>query len=168
MASQRGDIEKVLHKKNLIVAGVDEVGRGCIAGPVFAGAVILTWEAIAKLPTQQKELLRDSKTLTLIQRKKMAEVVKLKALAHGVGSADVAEIEGLGIVNATFLAMHRAIAKLNHRIDYLLIDGNQPLPNFLGKQKAIIKGDNLCYCIAGASIIAKTSRDNFKIGRAHV
>lgn len=135
------------------VAGVDEAGAGCWAGPVFAAAVILR-EAIGD------KLIRDSKTLSPAQREKAALIVKEAALAWAVGSASAEEIDTMNIRNAAALAMRRALEGLSTAPDLVLVDGflirGCQLP-----QKALVRGDSKVQSIAAASILAKTSRDAF-------
>lgn len=158
--TERGAIERKLFKSgHLQIAGVDEVGRGCLAGPVYAGSCILDYEKVFHLDEKTRSYLRDSKKLTPRIRKEMCVLVKELAKSHGLGSASVEEIEANGIVKATFLAMRRAIEQLTSPIDWLLVDGNKPLPGYQNKQASVINGDNLCYCIAASSIIAKEARD---------
>ncbi len=137
-----------------LVAGVDEVGRGPLAGPVYAGAVILDPDA---RPGWLSEL-RDSKELPANDRQRLSQAVRAEALAWGLGWATVYEIDRLGISLANKMAMIRAIEALGQRPGHVLIDGplkvDHPLP-----QTAIVDGDAICTTIAGASIIAKVARD---------
>ncbi len=134
-----------------VVAGLDEVGRGALCGPVVACAVVLG----ADFATDG---LDDSKRLTALQRERLAERIRGRALAVGVGSADVAEIDRLNILRATHLAMVRALDGLVARPDCVLVDG-LPVPSIALPQKAIVKGDALSVSIAAASIVAKVTRD---------
>lgn len=136
------------------VAGLDEVGRGPIAGPVFAGAVILP----ESITGDWKHLVRDSKQLTARQRETVLPQLTEAAIAIATGSASPAEIDRLGIVPAVRLAMMRAINGLSLTPDYLLLDAF-PLPDSRLPQRAIVKGDALCTSIAAASIAAKVERD---------
>lgn len=136
------------------VAGVDEVGRGPLAGPVVAGAVILP----EQLPSDGLELLRDSKQLTASQRDAAAAYIARHALAHGCGAASADEIDRIGIVPATRLAMARAIDLLDTPPDHLLVDALD-LPALRLPQTSLVKGDARCRSIAAASIIAKVTRD---------
>ena len=133
-------------------AGCDEAGRGCLAGPVFAAAVILP-EGFAH------ELLQDSKKLSVQQRLEAAGIVRENALAWAVGRAEVAEIDTINILNASFLAMHRAIAALQPLPEVLLIDGNRFKPFGSLPFYCMVKGDSRFSSIAAASILAKTERD---------
>jgi ribonuclease HII len=135
---------------NLIEAGVDEVGRGCLAGPVVSAAVILNKNIDLKL-------LKDSKKITFKNRFKIAEHIKQNSY-YAVGIASVKEIFDLNILQASLLSMKRAIEKLSKKPDLILIDGPFA-PKGLNKFKTIIKGDEKIKCISAASIIAKTHRD---------
>lgn len=135
-----------------LVAGVDEVGRGCLAGPVVAAAVILD-------PCNIPAGLRDSKKLTRLKREKLAEDIQKKAFAYGVGAASVPEIEALNILQASLLAMRRSILKLSrHTLSVILVDGVSD-PGFANTTHLIVKGDNKVLSIAAASILAKVIRD---------
>lgn len=142
-----------LHE-DLVEAGCDEAGRGCLAGAVFAAAVILP-------PGFRNEQLNDSKKLTERQRYALREVVEENALAWAVGIVEPAEIDRINILNASFTAMHRAVDKLTIRPQYLLIDGNRfnPYPGI--PHTVVVKGDGKYLSIAAASILAKTYRDDY-------
>lgn len=140
--------------KDLIEAGCDEAGRGCLAGAVYAAAVILPKDF-------KNELLNDSKQLTEHQRYALREVIEKEALAWAVGIVSPEEIDKINILNASFLAMHRAVDQLKMRPQHLLIDGNrfkkyQDLPH-----TTVIKGDGKYLSIAAASVLAKTYRDDY-------
>ena len=135
------------------VAGVDEAGRGPMAGPVVAAAVILDPQFSARWWSE----LRDSKTLTANRRARLAERLRDTA-AFGVGLAGHEEVDGLGLLEATRQAMLRALAALPCRPDQVLVDAVS-LPREVGPQRALIHGDALCVSIAAASIIAKVERD---------
>lgn len=147
-----------LHK-DLIEAGCDEAGRGCLAGAVYAAAVILP-------PDYRNELLNDSKKLTERQRYGLRSVIEQDALAWAVGVVSSEEIDEINILNASFLAMHRAIEQLDIRPQHLLIDGNRfnPYPGI--PHTAVVKGDGKYLSIAAASILAKTYRDDY-MNRLH-
>lgn len=142
-----------LHE-DLVEAGCDEAGRGCLAGAVFAAAVILP-------PGFRNEQLNDSKKLTERQRYALREVVEENALAWAVGIVEPAEIDRINILNASFTAMHRAVDKLTIRPQHLLIDGNRfnPYPGI--PHTVVVKGDGKYLSIAAASILAKTYRDDY-------
>lgn len=135
------------------VAGVDEAGRGPWAGPVVAAAVILSPETLGRLP----EGIDDSKALSSRRRVALFEQIQEQAVC-AVGMADVAEIDRLNILEATKLAMRRAVEGLSVTPGFVLVDGNQP-PVFSCPCKAIVKGDSVSLSIAAASIIAKVTRD---------
>lgn len=133
------------------LAGVDEVGRGPLAGPVVAAAVILD-------PGQPVEGLRDSKKLTERRREILAAEIRCKALAWSLGRAEVHEIDDINILQASLLAMQRAVAGLSLAPELVLVDGNR-CPALDYPSQAVIKGDSLVPAISAASIIAKVSRD---------
>jgi ribonuclease HII len=136
-----------------IIAGVDEVGRGSLIGPVYAAAVILD-------KSINKRLLKDSKSLTKNKREKLDRYIKENSI-WAVGQASTKEIEKLNILHASLLAMKRAILKLNKKPFLVLVDGNK-LPDLKNyKLKYVIKGDQKIPCISAASIIAKVCRDKF-------
>ena len=137
-------------KQNLITAGVDEVGRGCLAGPVVSAAVILNENIDLKL-------LKDSKRINFKNRIKIAEHIKLNS-QYAIGQASVKEILDLNILQAALLSMKRAINKLSIKPELILIDGNFA-PKGIKNFKTIINGDEKIKCISAASIIAKTHRD---------
>ena len=136
-----------------IICGVDEAGRGPLAGPVYAAAVILPSDCVI-------EGLNDSKKLTEKKREALFDEIKEKALAYGIASADEKEIDEINILNATFLAMKRAIVSLSVKPDLALIDGNQK-PHTDIEEVTVIKGDAKSMSIAAASVLAKVSRDRF-------
>lgn len=135
-----------------IVCGVDEAGRGCIAGPVVAAAVILPKDF-------QHPLINDSKKINEATRIQLAELIKKEAKAHAVGVIDNQMIDKVNILQATYLAMHQAIAQIQPTPDLLIIDGNRFKPYPEIAHQTIIKGDATYIEIAAASILAKTHRD---------
>ena len=141
-------------KDNTIEAGCDEAGRGCLAGPVFAAAVILP-------PDFDSDLLNDSKILTEKQRFELRPLIEKEALAWAVEAVSNEEIDEVNILNASFLAMNRAVQKLKIRPGHLLIDGNRFRPQNDIPFICMIKGDGRFFSIAAASILAKTYRDDF-------
>lgn len=141
-----------------IICGVDEAGRGPLAGPVYAAAVILPSDCVI-------EGLNDSKKLTEKKREALFDEIKDKALAYGIASADEKEIDEINILNATFLAMKRAINSLSVKPDLALIDGNQK-PHTDIEEVTVIKGDAKSMSIAAASVLAKVSRDRFMLEMA--
>lgn len=137
-----------------IEAGCDEAGRGCLAGPVFAAAVILPQDF-------SNDLLNDSKQLTEKQRYMLRPIIEKEALAWAVGVVSAEEIDKINILAASFLAMHRAVDDLKIRPEHLLIDGNRFKPYRNVPFTTIVKGDGKMASIAAASILAKTYRDDF-------
>ena len=142
------------HTKGLLEAGLDEAGRGCFAGPVCAAAVILP-EGF------ENDMLNDSKQLTEQQRNELRVIIEREALAWAVAMVDNQEIDEINILNASFLAMHRAIDKLNTSPDLLLVDGNRFTPYKDIPHHCIIRGDGIYLSIAAASVLAKTQRDEY-------
>ena len=138
--------------KGSALAGVDEVGRGPLAGSVVAAAVILN-------PQLPIEGLRDSKKLTASRRETLAQLIRSRALGWAIGSASVAEIDELNILQASLLAMHRAVLALRFQPEYILVDGNR-LPRWQYASEAVVRGDDRVPAIAAASILAKVHRDN--------
>ena len=139
---------------NRIEAGCDEAGRGCLAGPVFAAAVILPSDF-------ENEMLNDSKKLSEKKRYLLRECIEQEALAWEVGIVTPEEIDQINILNASFLAMHRAIDQLKLDPEHLLIDGNRFNPHEKYDHTCVIKGDGKYLSIAAASILAKTYRDDY-------
>lgn len=140
---------------HFLVAGVDEVGRGCLAGSVVAAAVILD-------PNKPIAGLADSKKLTERKREQLSESIQENALSWAIAEASVAEIDSLNILHATLLAMQRAVAGLHIQPDTVLVDGNQ-LPRLTMPALAIVKGDSKVQAISAASIIAKVYRDKLMV-----
>jgi len=145
---------KSYHTEGFIEAGCDEAGRGCIAGPVFAAAVILPSDF-------RNPGINDSKKLTAKTRELLRKVIESEAIAYGVALVDEKEIDQINILNASFLAMHRAIDKLMPVPQHLIIDGNRFRPYGSIPYHCIVKGDAKYASIAAASILAKTYRDEF-------
>ena len=143
-------------KEGVLEAGCDEAGRGCLAGPVFAAAVILPSDF-------ENEILNDSKMLTEKQRVELRPVIEKKAVAWAVEAVSNEEIDEVNILNASFLAMNRAVQKLKTRPEHLLIDGNRFRPQTKIPFTCMIKGDGRFFSIAAASVLAKTYRDDFMI-----
>lgn len=138
--------------ENRLIAGVDEVGRGPLAGPVIAAAVILD-------PNNPIEGLTDSKKLSDKKRQVLSEEIKQKALSWCIARAEPVEIDDINILQASLLAMQRSVEGLSHKPDHCLIDGNK-LPKLNCSAEAIVKGDLKEPAISAASIIAKVARDN--------
>lgn len=137
-----------------VEAGCDEAGRGCIAGPLFAAAVVLS-------PHFRNPVLNDSKKLSPKKREQLRTVIEKEAIAWGVGVVNEMEIDQINILNASFLAMHRALDNLGVVPTHLLIDGNRFKPYRKIPHNCIIKGDGIYASIAAASILAKTHRDEY-------
>ncbi len=153
---------KPFYNRNLVEAGCDEAGRGCLAGPVFAAAVILPGD-------YENELLDDSKKLSLKNRLLLRENIIENSIAWAVESVDNEGIDEINILNASILAMHKAVAKLKITPEFLLIDGNRFKPYGDIPYRTIVKGDGKYMSIAAASVLAKTFRDDFmrKIHEEH-
>ncbi|HJP63941.1 MAG TPA: ribonuclease HII [Mucilaginibacter sp.] len=150
------------YQHEYLEAGCDEAGRGCLAGPVFAAAVILP-------PKFKHKLLNDSKQLPETVRYKLRDEIQKKALAYAVASVSNEEIDEINILNASFLAMHRAIEQLNTVPQFLIIDGNRFNKYKEVPHQCIVEGDGKYFSIAAASILAKTYRDDYmkKIAEEH-
>lgn len=148
------EIEDALAEKNVgVICGVDEAGRGPLAGPVYAAAVILPDHL--EIPG-----LDDSKKLTDKRRRELMPIIKEQAVAYGIGFATEKEIDQINILQATFLAMERAIAQLEGKADFALIDGNRE-KDFGLPVMTVVKGDSRSANIAAASVLAKVSRDDY-------
>ena len=145
--------------ESLIEAGCDEAGRGCLAGSVYAAAVILP-------PDYQNELLNDSKKLTAKKRYALREEIERDAIAWAVGIITPEEIDKINILNASFLAMHRALDQLSVRPEAVIVDGNRFKPYQDLPSTTIVKGDGKYLSIAAASILAKTYRDDYMLSLA--
>ena len=145
--------------EGLIEAGCDEAGRGCLAGSVYAAAVILPSD-------YQNELLNDSKKLTAKKRYALREEIERDAIAWAVGIVTPEEIDKINILNASFLAMHRALDQLQVRPEAVIVDGNRFNPYQDLPSTTIVKGDGKYLSIAAASILAKTYRDDYMLSLA--
>ncbi|MCL5059435.1 MAG: ribonuclease HII [Candidatus Thermoplasmatota archaeon] len=143
----------ILHVGPLGLCGVDEAGRGPLAGPVTAAAVMLD-------PARPIDGLRDSKRLTAAARERLADAIRERAAAWCVAEASVAEIDRMNILHATMLAMQRAVAGLQIPPDAVWVDGNR-CPDWAWRSQAVVEGDDRVAAIAAASILAKTARDRF-------
>lgn len=141
------------------ICGIDEAGRGPLAGPVFAAAVILN-------PADCIEGINDSKKLSEKKRELLFDQIRTRAAAYAIASASVEEIEEINILQATFLAMRRAVDALNPTPELLLVDGNRLPPDLSAPARYVIKGDALSASIAAASILAKVSRDRYMLEMA--
>lgn len=140
--------------EGLVEAGCDEAGRGCLAGSVFAAAVILP-------PDYENELLNDSKKLTDRKRKQLREIIEHDAVDWAVDIVEPGEIDEINILNASILAMHRALDQLKVRPEAVIVDGNRFKPYRDLPYTTIVKGDGKYLSIAAASILAKTYRDDY-------
>lgn len=145
--------EELINKGKTVIAGIDEAGRGPLAGDVFAAAVILPRGYMI-------EGLNDSKKLSEKKREALFDVITENALSYGIGRATAREIDEINIRQATFLAMRRAVAALNIKPDFALVDGNA-MENLGVEFECVVKGDAKCMSIAAASILAKVSRDRY-------
>lgn len=151
--------EKALNAGYKCVCGIDEAGRGPLAGPVYAAAVILPLGL-------EIEGLNDSKKISEKKREQLFDIICEKAVDYSIGIATEQEIDEINILNATFLAMHRAVEGLKTKPDYALIDGNQyPKIPFVAEE-TVVKGDAKVMSVAAASILAKVSRDRFMLEKA--
>lgn len=150
---------KKYYKKGRLEAGCDEAGRGCLAGPVVAAAVILPEHF-------DHPLLNDSKKMTDKQRALLYPIIQEKAIAWGIGVVNNVEIDEINILRASFEAMHRAIGQLSSKPDFLLIDGNRFVPYKDTEHVCIVKGDGKYRSIAAASVLAKFKRDEIMIEAA--
>ncbi|MCB0477549.1 MAG: ribonuclease HII [Crocinitomicaceae bacterium] len=145
---------KSYHTANIIEAGCDEAGRGCLAGPVVAAAVVLP-------ENYKNKILNDSKQLSEKKRKELKSIIEKEALAFAVSFVNHKEIDELNILRASFTAMHRALDQLKIKPDQILVDGNRFIPYHDIPHHCIVKGDGKFLSIAAASILAKTYRDEY-------
>jgi ribonuclease HII len=149
------------------IAGIDEAGRGPLAGPVVAGAVVVFPETIKKIENiAESKLIRDSKTLSARQREKAYDFI-IQNFEWGVGISDEKTIDRINILQAAFLAMKKAISdiksKIKHDPEIVLVDGRSPIPNISIFQESIVGGDKFVFSISAASIIAKVTRDRMML-----
>jgi ribonuclease HII len=147
---------KSFYQDKLVEAGCDEAGRGCLAGPVFAAAVILPKRF-------SHPVLNDSKQLSEKQRNELRTIIEAEAISYAVASIDNEEIDHINILRASFKAMHLAVEQLKEKTQLLLIDGNRFIKYKKIPHRCIIKGDAIYASIAAASILAKTYRDEFML-----
>lgn len=148
------------YQDKLTEAGCDEAGRGCLAGPVYAAAVILPKDF-------KNELLNDSKQLNRKQRDELRVVVEKEAVAYAVASVDNVKIDEINILNASFLAMHMALDTLKKKFGFILVDGNRFKPYKKIPHQTIVEGDGKYLSIAAASVLAKTYRDEYMENAHH-
>jgi len=142
------------YQEQWVEAGCDEAGRGCLAGPVFAAAVIFPADF-------HHELLNDSKQLSEKKRMALRPIIEREALAYAVASVSAEEIDRINIHNASYLAMHKALDMLTLKAEYIIVDGNRFIPYQTIPYSCIVKGDGKYLSIAAASILAKTYRDEY-------
>jgi ribonuclease HII len=142
------------YQNKLIEAGCDEAGRGCLAGPVFAAAVILPKDF-------KNEVLNDSKKLSRKQREELRLLIEKEAIDFAVSSLDNIKIDEINILNASILAMHEALAQLTKKFQFIIVDGNRFKPYKKVPHQTIVKGDGKYLSIAAASVLAKTYRDEW-------
>ena len=147
---------KISFSKAKHEAGCDEAGRGCLAGPVVASAVMLA-------PNFNNSLLNDSKKLSEKSRNLLRPIIEQEAIAFGIGIVSEKEIDKINILNASILAMHRALDQLNTSIDFIIVDGNKFKPYNNIPHETIVKGDGKYLSIAAASVLAKTYRDEYML-----
>ncbi|MCQ2193094.1 MAG: ribonuclease HII [Paludibacteraceae bacterium] len=145
---------KLFMQPDVAEAGCDEAGRGCLAGPVYAAAVILPADF-------HNDLLNDSKQLTEAQRYKLRPIIEAEAVAWAVGIVTAEEIDKINILNASILAMHRALDQLKVRPEHVIVDGNRFKPYKNVPHHTVVKGDATYMSIAAASVLAKTYRDDY-------
>ncbi len=149
-----------------ILIGVDEVGRGCLAGPAYVCALVLDYQKFSSLKKSEKKLIRDSKTLSKKERAQAYELVNTVLYKCHVTPIEIYEIEERGILKAILHGMKKAVEEVLKNFEdtskaLVLVDGREKIPDLTWPQKTIIKGDNLCFAIAAASILAKETRDKY-------
>lgn len=144
------------YQDKLIEAGCDEAGRGCLAGPVFAAAVILPKDF-------RNEILNDSKKLSQKQREELRPLIEKEAIAYAVMSVDNIKIDEINILNASILAMHLSLDQLKKRFQFIIVDGNRFKPYKKIRHQTFVEGDGRFMSIAAASVLAKTYRDEYMI-----
>ncbi|MCG5643664.1 ribonuclease HII [Flavobacteriaceae bacterium LSUCC0859] len=142
------------YNSNLVVAGTDEAGRGCLCGPVTAAAVILPKDFY-------HPLLNDSKKMSEIQREILAPIIKKEAISYAIAHIDPKKIDEINILNASILAMHQSLKKLSISPEFIIVDGNRFKPFQNIAYQTIVKGDGKYLSIAAASVLAKTERDQY-------
>ena len=152
--NQENRIFKQGHK---LIAGIDEAGRGPLAGPVVAACVVLSSDF--KIDSEELKTIKDSKKLTAKKREELFDIIKDKFIEVGVGICDNETIDRINILQATFLAMKKSVGSLKDKPNFLLVDGGFKIPNTSYNQLNVIRGDSLVFSIAAASIIAKVTRD---------
>ena len=159
------ELERKLWERGFkMVAGTDEVGRGPLAGPVVAACVVFPPSINGtRFEAERLSGVDDSKKLTPAKREEMFELIRENALEVGIGIVGEKDIDRINILNASLTAMWKAVSKLKDPPDFILVDGNQKIPNLPLPQMAVVKGDSLSLTIAAASIIAKVTRDRIML-----
>ncbi len=159
------ELERKLWERGFkMVAGTDEVGRGPLAGPVVAACVVFPSSINGtRFEAERLSGVDDSKKLTPAKREEMFELIRENALEVGIGIVGEKDIDRINILNASLTAMWKAVSKLKDPPDFILVDGNQKIPNLPLPQMAVVKGDSLSLTIAAASIIAKVTRDRIML-----
>jgi len=152
---------RIFNQGHKLIAGIDEAGRGPLAGPVVAACVVVSPEF--KIDSEELKLIKDSKKLTAKKREELFDVIQDKFIEVGIGICDNKTIDKINILQATFLAMKKSVGDLKQKPDFLLVDGGFKIPNTSYNQLNIIKGDSLVFSIAAASIIAKVTRDRIMV-----
>ena len=148
---------RIFNQGYKLIAGIDEAGRGPLAGPVVAACVVVSPEF--KIDSEELKFIKDSKKLTAKKREELFDIIKNKFIEVGVGICGNKTVDKINVFQASFLAMKKALGALKQKPDFVLLDGGFKIPNYTGEQKNIIKGDSLVFSIAAASIIAKVTRD---------
>lgn len=153
--------QNIFSQGHNIIGAIDEAGRGPLAGPVVAACVLIKSDAVPHI-SDELSIINDSKKLSERKRKEACDIIK-DNFDVGIGMCDHNTIDRINILQASFLAMKKAIGELKQKPDFVILDGKFPMPNISIKQKAIIGGDALVFSIAAASIIAKVARDNLML-----
>jgi ribonuclease HII len=148
---------RIFNQGYKLVAGIDEAGRGPLAGPVVAACVVL--DLNFKVDPVRMNLIKDSKKLTAKKRAELFKVIEECFLEISIGICDNKTIDKINILQATFLAMKKSLGGLKHKPEFVLVDGGFKIPNYSSEQESVVGGDNLVFSIAAASIIAKVARD---------
>ncbi len=154
--------EKLFKAGHKFIGGIDEAGRGPLAGPVVAACVVCSHDF--SFDNEKLGLIKDSKKLTEKKREELYQVIKDEFCEVGIGICDHNTIDKINILQAAFLAMKKALGALRQKPDFVILDGRLPIPNISLKQKSVIRGDELIFSIAAASIIAKVTRDRIMRG----
>lgn len=149
--------KRIFNQGYKLIAGIDEAGRGPLAGPVVAACVVLNPNF--KVDPDKMGLIKDSKKLTAKKREELFKVIEECFPEIGVGICDNKTIDKINILQATFLAMKKALGELKQKPDFVLVDGGFKIPNYSVEQESVVRGDDLVFSIAAASIIAKVTRD---------